>query len=157
MVVGIVIYHIQDYFADFIVNVLHRNTTITGRTAIWERTMNYIKNKPLLGYGTADFDVRLLSMGIFHAHCTYLNILFEGGVIGLIFYFRILLSVIKRIKNYIDEKFVIILSFGTFIYSIMSIVEFYKQSHMFFVVLLLLYYSGYLIDKEKSNRKDANL
>lgn len=153
---GIVVFHWQDYFSDFIVNVLHRNTTFTGRTMIWDRTIEYIKQAPILGYGVADFQERLLTMGIFHAHNTYLNILFEGGIIALVFYFRINLSVIKKIKNYIQDKFVIILSFGTFLYFIMTTIEFYKQSQMFFIILLLLYYSGYLIFEENKKRKEKN-
>lgn len=153
LVFFIVIYHIQDYFASFIVNVLHRSTNITGRTYIWERTLNYIKYKPLIGYGTADFEQRLLSFGIYHAHCTYLNVLLEGGIVGLTFYLNVLLCVIKKIKKYMNEKFVIILSFGTLIYYVMTIVEFYKQAHMFFVVLTLLYYSSHLINEENTKLK----
>ena len=136
---AIVLFRMQYLFEDIIVNKLHRNLTFTGRTSIWDTTISYIVKNPFLGYGVEDFSTRLVTKGIFHAHSTYLNILLEGGIIALIAYFFLLFSVWKAIKKNKENNIISLLSWGTLIYFIMTIIEFYKQSQMFFLVLLLLY------------------
>lgn len=81
----ITVVRIMDTFAplrNFIVNFLGKNTTLTGRTYIWDQAMLYWAHSPVLGNGYAT----TLPFGnsyANHAHNAYLQYLLISGVIGL--------------------------------------------------------------------------
>jgi len=88
IVLGLVFLQIQNLFADFIINVLHKDLTFTGRTYIWNTTLDFIKRSPLYGYGLEDSSLRIIKMqngDALHAHNMVLEILYSGGflVFGL--------------------------------------------------------------------------
>ncbi len=139
---AIVIFRAQYLFEDIITNDLHRNLTITGRTTIWDQSLALIAEHPLIGIGAEDFSERATRIGLFHAHSTYLNIALEGGIMSIVAYLNIFLKTWARIKNNRSDKAVTILSFGILIYFTISIIEFYRLSHMVYILLLLLFYSG---------------
>ncbi len=152
---AIVVFRLQYLFEDFIVNDLHRNLTITGRTEIWNLVLRSVEKHPLIGIGIENFSTRAKSEeAVFHAHSTYLNILYEGGIIGLMLYLNIFRTIWKKIKNENDQRQVAILSFITLIYFVITVIEFYKNLQTFYIVLTLLYYSPELrITKKKEKIK----
>ena len=48
----------------------------------------------VLGLGFSDMELRIKAIGIYHAHSAYLNVLLESGIIGLIFYNSISITII---------------------------------------------------------------
>ena len=145
---AIVVFRMQYLFESFIVNDLHRNITITGRTTIWDKSIALFLQNPIIGIGVEDFSERTARIGLFHAHSTYLNIALEGGIMAIVAYLNIFLKTWARIKRNRSDKSVTILSFGILIYFIISIIEFYRLSHMTYALLLLLFYS----EKTKSEK-----
>lgn len=87
-----VIYRIQEFFSYFILNVLHKDLTISFRTLIWDQVLAAIKDKPLLGYGyeTAK-GIAMHCHGGNHPHNYMLTLLLRGGFLGFISYCFILL------------------------------------------------------------------
>lgn len=87
--VGIIICRFQYIFEPFIVNVLHKDITFTGRTEIWNIVIEYIKKHWLTGAGyltKADFK-NLFPSDLFnytHPHNYVLSLLLQGGIILLI-------------------------------------------------------------------------
>ncbi|MFR3202482.1 MAG: O-antigen ligase family protein [[Clostridium] leptum] len=54
----IVIFRMQNLFAFLIEDILHKNLTLTGRTVIWDRTLELIGEKPILGHGVPFYEDR---------------------------------------------------------------------------------------------------
>ena len=96
---------IQRYFEWFIVGILGKGLTFTGRTTIWERTIELISQKPILGYGfeTTNFSKKLGSIFYTHAHNTILDIFYKGGIIAIIFFILMLLEIGNCIKKCSDK------------------------------------------------------
>jgi exopolysaccharide production protein ExoQ len=78
-----------------IVNVFGRDSTFTGRTRVWEKALEAINDRPLLGYGHSAFwgnprvaaeMEREIWWSPPTAHNGYLDILLSIGVIGLILF-----------------------------------------------------------------------
>lgn len=136
----LVVYRLQDAFSYIIIDILHRDLTFTGRTYIWDRAIYYISTSPIIGCGVEDFDLRVLTKNIFHAHCNYLNILLEGGVLSLTLYFNIFRVIWKKIKKQRYKRDIAVLSFGVFLFFLMSTIEYYKRNYIFYILLLTLYY-----------------
>lgn len=64
------------------------DATLTGRTTIWEKSIEMIYDKPIIGYGYTAFDSPLTAWFFEdyqapHAHNTWINTAFETGFVGL--------------------------------------------------------------------------
>jgi exopolysaccharide production protein ExoQ len=79
-----------------IAGLLGRDSTLTGRTAIWQQVWIAIVKHPFVGYGFAAFwqgmkgesynVILALRFVIFHAHNGFLEILLELGAVGLLLF-----------------------------------------------------------------------
>ena len=87
---------INDFILDFMVNTLHKDPTLTGRTYLWERADDLISRKPWLGHGfqafwlgdTSDTIGILRWSGqsdgrVFNFHNTYRQIGVDIGLVGM--------------------------------------------------------------------------
>lgn len=64
-------------------------STLTGRTDIWQTTIDTWKNNPWFGYGPALWDIEFrlthgAALAAWHAHNQYIQALGEAGIVGLI-------------------------------------------------------------------------
>ena len=103
----LVILNKMSIFSFFIVNLLHRDLTLTDRTVIWEVTIDKIINKPILGYGIIDglkFQAMLPFITGINAHNTYLMILFNGGVILFILFIYLFVLTLKKFDSFKHSK-----------------------------------------------------
>lgn len=125
---GLLLLLLVAYFAEEIPglsNILERftknlkDTSLNGRSYLWERAIQMIEAKPLTGFGYGSYNtfasiygVRTSSTGewAFHAHNTYLQVLAETGLIGGFLFFSgmffSLFSLLKlhRKRNLLTEK-----------------------------------------------------
>lgn len=78
---------------EFVLGILSKDTTLTGRTGLWSLVFEFIKQRPLLGWGyramwqpgdasTALMD-RLLGWGAGSSHNAFLEITLQLGLLGL--------------------------------------------------------------------------
>ena len=155
-----VIFRIQDYFEWFIVGILHKNLTFSHRTYIWDIVIKYIKNSPILGYGVEDSKFVAIKFGnanFTHAHNTFLDIMYKGGIVSLIpFLLCIIMSINELYKNkrsYISTLF----SVGLFCCLIMTIFEAREDKIGFYIVLLLCYYLKNIEDNIKFMNKNEGV
>lgn len=133
--VGIVFFNIQTkgMLADFIVNVLHRTTTLTSRTVIWEKALALIKNNLLIGIG---YKVNTTFQNLIHgssAHNEYLFMLLQGGVILLAFFYLFFIVSKKTLEKYSTtyvSRVFVALYFSLFI-------QFLTETHMHRIAPLL--------------------
>lgn len=134
----IVICRIQNIFQYIIVNLLGKSLTFSGRIFIWDYVMEFIKNKPILGYGYEISQIRFLKTTIYrsyHAHNEILEIIYKTGIVGMLIFCYICLLLKNNafsIKN-INIK-ALIFTF-TIVYLIMFITEYYDLNYFLYLFM----------------------
>lgn len=130
--VGLVFFQIQYYFEYIIVVILKKNMTLTSRTVIWPRVIDFIEQNPIFGYGKEHYGPRALKMGYrdthpcgLHAHNRYLETMYMGGVILTGLLVAMLLRAAKKLYEVKDTSFAKILSFSIFVYLCGMLTELY--------------------------------
>lgn len=90
-----------------LMSFLGRSITLTGRTFIWDRTINAIMYSPFFGYGQQPIEYRVAlvpeAYGATSAHDFILEHLYTGGLVQLVLvivFFAILISELKYCKQY---------------------------------------------------------
>lgn len=111
----LVIFRLQNIFAPLF-QMLGRNVTLSGRTYIWDTTLQMIMENPFIGYGkqTADYRAELVpqAFAAIDAHNYILEILFAGGAIALLFatvFFAKLLKKLYTSRYHLCTKTVLII------------------------------------------------
>ncbi|MDA1843948.1 hypothetical protein PDK16_18490 [Bacillus cereus] len=149
---SIVIFRLQEVlFGDFIINVLHKDMTFTGRTYIWDVVLNAMKESWILGFGRGNDIISHYFFNLNETHNGVLEIMMYSGLLGVMFFLIILFAVGNKLsiyKNHIISK---TLSFSIFAYMILGLTEsvFYKKE--FWILLIISYSVGNII---KSTDKD---
>ena len=101
-----------------ILSLFGKSTNLSGRTYVWERAVQYIINKPLLGYGINRQLTASNFWSLVHMHNLLLNSAYEGGMIGLIFMILNLYLLSKSLSNNCEQpekKILAIALLGVFI------------------------------------------
>lgn len=162
--VGVAVFSIQDYAADFLYEVLGKSTTFTGRTFIWARVPEYILQKPLLGYGTSgtgraqviwigsDVSDTFLWNSYWSAHNYFFNILIEGGFLEFAAYIGVLVIATKALKKGTDRMIVNVISVGILSMFILYTAEGELLGPAQYLMFLLAYYNNLFV-REKQDRK----
>ena len=103
-----VVFNRLDIFSFIIVNILHRDLTLTTRTTIWKITVDKIASKPVLGNGYMSgeqFESMLPSIIGINAHNTILMVAFIGGfALSAVFILILLSSALKYDKKVSDSR-----------------------------------------------------
>ena len=125
-------------FLSPIVNQLFgKDITFTGRASTWVTVINYIKQKPVLGWGiiTSDQAVQMISKAsAVNAHSQWLQVILQGGIVGLLIFVAIIFECFKKLKVAKKETqcFLIGLLFSLLLVMIFEV-------EMGFAVLLILF------------------
>jgi O-antigen ligase len=105
---GVVFYNVQDNFSTFIVDILQKNVTLTGRTYIWVSAIENIKASPIYGYGTVDGGRLVMNTtggGSFaSSHNLFLEITLQAGFIGLTLFICIILASLYHKNRFHTNK-----------------------------------------------------
>jgi exopolysaccharide production protein ExoQ len=78
--------------ADVFLALLGRNSTLTGRTVIWNTAIEGIGRQPWFGHGFSSFWGRSMA----HSHNGYLDILLDIGIVGLLLFAGMLTQTLSR-------------------------------------------------------------
>lgn len=138
---AVVIFRIQNLFEYIIVDVLNRDLTLTGRIYIWDYVIEFIKERPILGYGVEDSILRLNKTSFMvstHAHDQILEIIYKSGIVGSSIYFIILIKSIIELYKYKESKIAQILSIVMFAYLFMMLTEFFSLDLIMFLFVFCL-------------------
>lgn len=69
-----------------ILSMVRGFTGLSGRDVLWQAAINLVTQHPVLGYGPGtEFTLDVAGLGL-STHSTYLRVMIEGGIVGLIFY-----------------------------------------------------------------------
>ncbi len=148
----LVVFHVQDLFSNFIMNVLHKDVTLSARTLIWDNAIDLFKGNFLIGVGVQpDAYFRRIFYGVTHTHNLFLNIMVTSGTIGLIIYF-IMFGMIqksnKKIKN-VRIKFVINISLLVLLF--LSLADTIDTGIIFTMYLIGIMYPNVLNTEESKS------
>lgn len=122
----LVIFNKIDFLQNIIVNVLHRDMTLTDRTIIWGITIDKILANPFTGYGMIDglaFQSMLPFIIGINAHNTYLMILFDGGILLFGLFLSLLVVAATEFDSYTHPTFSYVFSVGLFAQMVRAQIE----------------------------------
>lgn len=99
----VVFFNFIHLFDFLIVDILHKEATLTNRTLIWGRALLAIKENFLFGVGYQDtMAVRSILLQV-NTHNHYLWILFRTGIIGMVFFVLNTLNATKELMKYKND------------------------------------------------------
>lgn len=145
---GFVIFRVQDIFSFFIESFLKKDLTFSNRTGIWDRAIELIKLKPLLGYGCETFAKIIIDR---NSHDYYLQIMLQSGLVGFIAYLNIIRIALKNCNVHKDLDVSMIINSCLCGYMICAIFEVYAQ--FWLILFLVLAYNVTRINDNEINKK----
>ena len=101
--IGIIILRLQNLFGFFIVDVLHKELTFTGRTFIWDQALLKILRHPLIGNGMTEFPIGSYFVAT-HPHNFMLYLLVKSGLIGFLLFAVSAVICAKKLEKNQDNK-----------------------------------------------------
>lgn len=149
----IVVFRRQDIFTFLIEDVFKKDLNLTNRVGIWDRAVEMIKEKPLIGYGCGSLEAIVVDR---NAHDFYLQIMLQCGLIGFASYVNIFYTALKTVWKNKTLNGSIIVAAALCGYMICSIVEVYNQ-----LWLMIILISGYNVmafpeEIQPAGEEDAN-
>ncbi|MGM9834474.1 MAG: O-antigen ligase family protein [Bacilli bacterium] len=150
----IVLVGIQKYFSAFIVDILGRDLTFTGRTIIWKKAIEMTKLR-LIGWG---WDCNLTNMyndffwqkyfDASNAHNFILNLAYKSGIITSIIYVIYLLVCSKKL-NQNKTRNGDILKVAFLLFLLMTTFESYMNNFICMMFLTYLFVNNEELGEEK--------
>lgn len=141
-----------DFLEPIIVGVLNGDMTFTGRLVIWDNAIQAILKRPIWGYGilTQERAVSMLGFGAAtHCHDQILQILLQGGIIGIaLFIFLYYLDITKCKKNW-NSKIAQICTYGIIVFTIIGITEPFEYVLMYIIFMLPYYLEKMIMMQEQ--------
>ena len=135
--IAIVIFRIQYIFSFIIEDILGKTLTLSSRTIIWDKALTLIGKGPIIGYGTGTLATVI---GDRNAHCFFLQILIQSGIIGLLCYINIFRIVLKKCNKCSKLKSYMIVNSCICGYLTCCITEVYAQN--FLILILCIAFIG---------------
>ena len=120
----LVFFEIHNMFEKLIVNILGRSMTLSGRTFVWARAVELIKENWFLGFGVQNTILvrkMLTKSWAGNCHNQYLEFFFLGGVILFVIWTFILCLAAKNILHNNDK--LISLIFKILLFAVMTIMQ----------------------------------
>lgn len=143
IITGIIFYLVVFYNHEHpiflnILNLIGKDSTFNGRSFIWNRAIEYIKLKPLIGHGL-QYDIIVIShLGVNKTHNIFLQILYNTGICGLSVFIYLLYSINQKLKQSVKNikiKKTIIL--GIFLFLFAGLFDYYNYSYFAFSLFAL--------------------
>lgn len=104
---------------------------------MWVITLDYIFQNKWYGYGVEALLIRQKKIGGPNAHNSYLEILYQGGIIGFMlfsFFFIILAKEMGKYKRYSSIKYIAV---AVFVMEVMGVTESFYGLTAFYILLIL--------------------
>ena len=151
----LVVINIQEYLNKVLDFIFQKDSSLSGRTDLWTILILMVIQKPIMGMGVVDSLSEITHIyWANQAHNQFLQVLVQGGVLGLSFFLILLwssFSKVDRIKNInLKEPFIL---FGI-VYMIAFQMEAYIQP--IFYIILMLAHNIDVLEEEMVNGKKAH-
>lgn len=115
-----------------------KSGSFSSRIILWKKTVKQSAKSPVIGYGFEDIDATREKLYFDHPHNIFLDILYRGGIIGLLFFMLLLMLVLKAGKA--PSLDYCIASAGLFSVFCCGLLDYYNQQYLIFPLYLLAYY-----------------
>lgn len=126
---------------DFIVNILHEDITLTGRTEIYDALIPILSVRPLWGVGVGNSHwVLAYLLGVANAQNGLVNLYIEEGLTCTVLYLLIFISVFKYVKDKIAHSFSYPLLCYILFFFIVGLVEITIDNKLLVVISFLIAY-----------------
>lgn len=145
--IAIPIFRLQNIFSYIIINMLNKDVNFTNRTVIWDTTLNYIKFKPISGFGEQIPKIRNLmynSFSVVSSHNQIMEYLYTGGILLIIIYLFILFTIAKELYPLKSNNIIIISSSLFFALQVVFLTEVFTSAAVF-MIYFIVYYSKKLV------------
>lgn len=133
---GIIILRLQNIFGFFIVDVLHKELTFTGRTFIWDQALLKVLRHPLIGNGTTEFPIGSYFVAT-HPHNFILYLLVKGGLIGFSLFAVAAILCAKRLEQNQENKIAQILIMEFCGFFSMTVTESMTEAIFFWLIIIM--------------------
>lgn len=123
----------------YALNILGKDHTFSGRTIIWDKAFEYIRLKPILGFGIENSNILIYKFGYAKLHNMILQIIYNGGLLSLTalgFIYTIVCKSINKIKSIKYEKLEVIFIL-TFLLA--STFDFYANRPIIYLLFILIF------------------
>ena len=139
---SVVLLRLQYLFEFFIVDILNKDITLTGRLVIWDEAIILFSNQPFFGYGLSS--IGWLVQGNRHAHNTILQILLQCGLIGFLAFFTVIWRALRIffIKKYRLKPYYVFFTIMFIAYNFACLTEVYLLTY-YIIILLFLFYARF--------------
>ena len=145
-----------------VVDYLQKDLTLTGRTEIWDKVINYITDSFLVGYGKGNSIVSSFS-NVSECHNMFLEIMLCGGMILLVNYILIIKETFSKC-NYSKNKLKNKLNNTSLIFVFLFFIIGLTESVPFKIEIWIMFTITYSIDnilknkeKDETNGKDNDI
>ena len=133
----------------FIEKFLHKSTTFTQRTIIWENAIEMIKEKPLIGHGYRPQVIGHKGNTFIHAHNQLLQQLNARGLIGFVLFIVFHIILVRKLDKTESSYLRTIALASCFSVWITYMTEGYKKFFRLYLVMFIAYYIKELMMKKK--------
>jgi len=151
--IAIVFFRVQNIFEFLIVDILHKDLTLSDRTLIWDKAIKIVRQNKIFGIGIKNSTTMVNSITAFHSHSDFLNILLQAGVVGLGMYLLIIFKTFSKLGRYKKERISQLIAFTLFVMFIMLLVDTFDITGNLFMLLCLGYNIFYLREGENDYEK----
>lgn len=150
----IVFYRIQNLLEGFIVNVLHKDATMSSRVNIWDNAIKLLNRqsvvKTLFGNGMFKNEEFVpYGIGFWQPHNQMLALLYPSGIIGTAIFMMLLYLLIKVSINTKEVQLLLMICMCVLI---LSVTEVYFDVATSYVPFVLTYYYQRFDPKGRKNR-----
>ena len=140
----IIFMNFQENFSAILYKYLNRDSSFTGRNIIWAMALKSISRHPILGNGNVSYN--LTTWTTTQAHNTYLNIMVQQGLLGLMLFGIIVFIVSHKLKQFKEHPYTKVLTIILVAYFVDFITEMYQMPHLLFCVIFLAYNIDKIVD-----------
>lgn len=99
----VVVFRKIDLFQHFVVDVLQKDMTFSGRTTMWDCAFDAISQSPFLGQGFGSYlkywNVNNPLLQVPHCHNAFVDAMYKGGVISLVILVAIIVIACERLQQ----------------------------------------------------------
>lgn len=124
---------------DIIVNVLHEDLTLTGRTGIYDMMSTFMFASPIWGFGIGNSHwVLAYLFGIANAQNGIVNLYIEEGLIGVILYLCLFLSLFNYTKKNVPAQYSFPILSYILVFFFLGLVEITIDNKLLIIMSFLL-------------------
>src|SRR5699024_7448031 len=139
-----VIYRLQEkWFSFIIVDILEKDTNLSGRTLLWDISLEAIQKKLIIGYGRGNTVINDVYSYLSETHNGILQLLLDSGILGLFMFTIIIIIVSIRLNTFSENNFSKVISLSLFLFLINSLSESIFLIREFWLIIVF----GFVIEK----------